>query len=97
MAPLLRPVVPLVYRMAAKSSALRGTGVWLSPWCAARSSRLPVRSSPSVKTCCVPSVKAILLTQPKLPGLHTTTAGSALPTKYSISALWYAVLSGKNT
>ena len=33
----------------------------------------------------------------QLAGLHTTTAGSALPMKYSISALWYAVFSGKNT
>jgi hypothetical protein len=35
---------------------------------AARSSRLPVRSSPSVNTWRVPAVKAILLTQPKFPG-----------------------------
>ncbi len=55
---------------------------------AARSSRLPVRSSPSVNTWRVPAVNAILLTQPNWPGLHTTTAGSALPMKYSISALW---------
>ena len=88
MAPLLRPVVPLVYRIAARSSSADAATVCRSLWCAARSSRLPVRSSPRVNTFCVPALKAILLTQPKFFGLHTTTAGSALPMKYSISALW---------
>ena len=50
-------------------------------------SSVPLRSSLSVKTWRVPALKAILLTQPKFPGEHTTTAGSALPMKYSISAL----------
>ena len=47
-----------------------------------------MRSSSSVKTWRVPALNAILLTQPKLRLLQTTTAGSALPMKYSISALW---------
>ena len=56
-----------------------------------------MRSSSSVKTCFVPALNAMRLTHPKFFAVQTTTAGSALPTKYSISALWYAVLSGRNT
>ena len=55
---------------------------------AARCSREPLRSSSSVNTCAVPALNAIWLTQPKLRDEHTTTAGSALPMKYAISALW---------
>ena len=88
MAPLLRPVVPLVYKMAAKSSEPTRAAVCTSLQWAARSSRLPLRSSSSVNTDCVPALKAIWLTQPKFFLLHTTTAGSALVMKYSISALW---------
>ena len=47
-----------------------------------------MRSSPRVKTFCVPALNAILLIQGKFLGVHTTTAGSALPTKYSISLAW---------
>ena len=72
-----------------KSIALaRRAGVWLSPWNTARSSSVPVRSSFSVKTCLVPALNASLLTQPKFLPAQTTTAGSALPMKYSISAAW---------
>ena len=88
MAPLLRPVVPLVYRIAARSSARFCTGVWRSLQCAARAKRLPLRSSSSVNTWRVPAWKAIWLTHAKFLAVHTTTAGSALPMKYSISALW---------
>ena len=62
--------------------------MWRSLQWAARSSRLPVRSSPSVNTCAVPALKAMRLTQVKFFGEHTTTAGSALPMKYSISPAW---------
>ncbi len=74
--------------MTARSSAWQRAGACVSVWCDARSSSVPLRSSPSVNTWRVPALKAILLTQPKLAGLHTTTAGSALPTKYSISPDW---------
>jgi hypothetical protein len=47
-----------------------------------------VRSSPSVKTCFVPALKAILANHENAFGVHTTSAGSALPMKYSISADW---------
>ena len=94
-APLLRPVVPLVYRMAARSSSRRSATACRSLWRAARSSRLPLRSSSSVKTCAVPAVNAMRLTHEKLLLVHTTTLGCASPMKYSISALWYAVFSGR--
>ena len=81
-------MVPLVYRMAARSSARRTAGVCTSLWCAARSSRLPLRSSFSVNTWRVPALKAMGLTHGKFLPLHTTTAGAALPMKYSISPLW---------
>ncbi|MCY1381214.1 hypothetical protein D9M69_690960 [compost metagenome] len=71
-----------------RSSAALVAGVCRSLWCAARCNRLPVRSSSSVNTWRVPALKAILETQPKLAWLHTTTAGSALPMKYSISPAW---------
>ena len=74
--------------MEARSSARRGTTVCSSACQAARSSSVPLRSSPSVNTFFVPARKAILLTQAKLRGAQTKTAGSALPTKYSISAAW---------
>ena len=47
-----------------------------------------MRSSLSVNTFFVPALKAILLTQPKFLPEHTTTLGSALPMKYSISPAW---------
>ena len=47
-----------------------------------------MRSSSSVNTFFVPALNASWLTQPKWRLAHTTTAGSALPMKYSISAAW---------
>ena len=70
------------------SSACLTAGACWSLQFAARSSRLPSRASPSVNTCAVPAVKAIRLTQAKFFGAQTTTAGSALAMKYSISAAW---------
>ncbi|MNE48612.1 hypothetical protein D3C80_1430860 [compost metagenome] len=67
---------------------MRATLWCWSLWWAARSSSVPLRSSPSVNTDCVPALNAIFDTQPKLAGAQTTTAGSALVMKYSISALW---------
>ncbi|MCY1207441.1 hypothetical protein D9M72_190410 [compost metagenome] len=87
-APLLRPVVPLVYRMAASSSGFLMATVWRSLQRAAASSSVPVRSSSSVNTWRVPAASAMGRTQAALRPVHTTTAGSALPMKYSISALW---------
>ena len=74
--------------MAAKSSKPRRAGVCTSLQWAARSSRLPLRSSFSVNTWRVPAWKASWLTHGKFLPVQTTTAGLALPTKYSISALW---------
>jgi hypothetical protein len=54
----------------------------------ARSSKLPLRSSPSVNTFLVPRRNASREIQVKSFGAHTTTAGSASPMKYSISACW---------
>ncbi len=85
-APLLLPVVPEVYRMAARSSSSRLTVLNLSDCVAARSKSVPVRSSPKVKTFLVPALNATCDTQEKFLGLHTITTGSALPMKYSISA-----------
>jgi hypothetical protein len=70
-------------------------GAWSSLCQAARSSKLPLRSSPRVNTFFTPALNARVLTHGKLRGLQTTTLGSALPTKYSISPAWYAVLSGR--
>ncbi|MNV59354.1 hypothetical protein D3C71_1517730 [compost metagenome] len=47
-APLLRPVVPDVYRMAARSSGLRSTVLNVCGRLPAASSSVPVRSSSSV-------------------------------------------------
>jgi hypothetical protein len=55
--------------------------VWLSAKCVARSSRLPLRSSPRVKTKVVPAAKATLDAQTKSFGAQTKTAGSASPMK----------------
>ena len=80
-APLLRPVVPDVYRMAARSSSPRCAVSNVSGCAAARCNSDPVRFSSSVNTCAVLCANATLETQPKLLLLQTTTDGSALPTK----------------
>jgi hypothetical protein len=41
-----------------------------------------------VNTWIVPARNAIFDSHGKALGVHTTSAGSALPTKYSISAAW---------
>ena len=58
---------------AASSSAALNAGSCSSLCCAARSSRLPLRSSFSVKTFCTPALNANGLSQAKLRPLHTTT------------------------
>ena len=63
------------------SSALRSAGWCVSSKCVARSSRLPLRSSPRVKTWRVPAAKASLEAQAKSDGRQTNTAGSASPMK----------------
>ncbi|MNS92560.1 hypothetical protein D3C72_1267030 [compost metagenome] len=67
--------------MAARSSSWRPTVVKSSDLPAARASSEPLRSSSSVKTWLTPWRNATLETQPKFLLLHTTTDGSALPTK----------------
>ena len=62
------------------------TGTCTSLMNAARSSKLPSRCVPSVNTFFTPAAKASLLIHGKLRRAQTTTAGSALPMKYSSSA-----------
>ena len=87
-APLLRPVVPLVYRIAASSSALRSGGRVRVGVVGGAFEQAALRSVPSVKTCAVPALNAICEIRANRSGVQTTTLGSALPMKYSSSAVW---------
>ena len=81
MAPLLRPVVPLVYRDGSQVIRLARHGlvfVAMVRGALQQAARAVIAERENVLR---PAVKAIFDTQPKLPGVHTTTAGSALPMK----------------
>ena len=74
--------------MTARSSDERAAGSCVRAWNDARSSSVPARSSSSVNTLRTPALKASFDSQPKFFVAQTTTAGSALPMKYSISPAW---------